>query len=176
MVVVHQFTVASLTPLLMHNLTPHPRRLEEAGYGVGHRVLELLAFRDKQYKRETKLIGILQVRACVCGGVHGRMWWRWGGRGRSMSLLCVWTVTQSYDDPLFLSQHTPHIYMHTLSSFPRRCGRRSSTRWPTRWSGARRTRTSVSASCVGVSQFRLMRFLFWDDEATTFPLTYTTQT
>lgn len=37
------------------------RRLEEAGYGVGHRVLELLAFRDKQYKRETKLIGILQV-------------------------------------------------------------------------------------------------------------------
>jgi hypothetical protein len=37
-------------------------RLEEAGYGVGHRVLELLAFRDKQYKRETKLIGILQVR------------------------------------------------------------------------------------------------------------------
>ena len=37
-------------------------RLEEAGYGVGHRVLELLSLRDKQYKRETKLIGILQVR------------------------------------------------------------------------------------------------------------------
>lgn len=43
---------------------PLPRhRLEEAGYGVGHRVLELLSFRDKQYKRETKLIGILQVRS-----------------------------------------------------------------------------------------------------------------
>ena len=35
-------------------------RLEDAGYGVGHRVLELLAFRERQYKRETKLIGVLQ--------------------------------------------------------------------------------------------------------------------
>lgn len=42
--------------------TPMENRLEEAGYGVGHRVLELLSFREKQYKRETKLIGILQVR------------------------------------------------------------------------------------------------------------------
>ncbi|EWM24637.1 Transport protein particle (TRAPP) component [Nannochloropsis gaditana] len=36
------------------------RKLEEAGYGVGHRVLELLAFREKQYRREIKLIGVLQ--------------------------------------------------------------------------------------------------------------------
>jgi hypothetical protein len=34
--------------------------LEEAGYGVGHRMLELLAFRERQYRRETKLIGVLQ--------------------------------------------------------------------------------------------------------------------
>lgn len=34
--------------------------MEEAGYGVGHRVLELLAFRERQYRRETKLIGVLQ--------------------------------------------------------------------------------------------------------------------
>jgi len=39
---------------------PTPHRLEEAGYGVGHRVLELLAFRERQYRRETKLIGVLQ--------------------------------------------------------------------------------------------------------------------
>ena len=42
---------------------------------MGHRVLELLAFRDKQYKRETKLIGILQVRRCARGGLLV------GGRG-----------------------------------------------------------------------------------------------
>jgi hypothetical protein len=37
------------------------RRLEETGYGVGHRILELSTFREKLNKREIKLIGILQV-------------------------------------------------------------------------------------------------------------------
>jgi hypothetical protein len=36
------------------------RRLEGCGYGVGLRVLELLAYRSKEYKRETRLMGILQ--------------------------------------------------------------------------------------------------------------------
>jgi hypothetical protein len=41
-------------------------RLEEAGYGVGLRLLELLTFREKQLKRETKVVGILTVGASPC--------------------------------------------------------------------------------------------------------------
>ena len=56
------------------------KKLEEAGHGIGLRVLELTVARDPKGKRETKLIGILQFiaqtvrgyldrghrRACVC--------------------------------------------------------------------------------------------------------------
>lgn len=52
MVQYHQNRVDSISAL--------ERRLESCGYGVGLRVLELLAFRSKEYKRETKLMGILQ--------------------------------------------------------------------------------------------------------------------
>eukprot|EP01097_Dermamoeba_algensis_P006017 TRINITY_DN378_c0_g1_i1.p1 TRINITY_DN378_c0_g1~~TRINITY_DN378_c0_g1_i1.p1 ORF type:complete len:193 (-),score=25.28 TRINITY_DN378_c0_g1_i1:64-642(-) len=34
-------------------------RLSDVGYEVGFRMLELIAFREKSYKRETRLIGIL---------------------------------------------------------------------------------------------------------------------
>jgi Transport protein particle (TRAPP) component len=36
------------------------RRLESTGFAVGLRVLELLAVRSKEYKRETKLMNLLQ--------------------------------------------------------------------------------------------------------------------
>lgn len=36
------------------------RRLDEAGYGIGLRVLELAAMREKNYKREIRMLGILQ--------------------------------------------------------------------------------------------------------------------
>jgi hypothetical protein len=36
------------------------RRLENTGYSVGLRVLELLAYRNRDYKRETRLMGVLQ--------------------------------------------------------------------------------------------------------------------
>lgn len=35
-------------------------RLEEAGYGVGQRVLELVAVREKYNRRETRVVQILQ--------------------------------------------------------------------------------------------------------------------
>jgi hypothetical protein len=52
MVQYHQNRVDSISAL--------ERRLEATGYGVGLRVLELLAYRSKDYKRETRLMGILQ--------------------------------------------------------------------------------------------------------------------
>lgn len=48
----HQGRVASISEL--------ERRLESSGYGVGLKVLELLAYRSKEYKRETRLMNILQ--------------------------------------------------------------------------------------------------------------------
>ena len=52
MVQYHQNRVDSINEL--------ERRLEQTGFGVGLRVLELLAFRQRDYKRETKLMNILQ--------------------------------------------------------------------------------------------------------------------
>mmetsp|Transcript_15357 Transcript_15357/g.51708 ORF Transcript_15357/g.51708 Transcript_15357/m.51708 type:complete len:183 (-) Transcript_15357:97-645(-) len=42
------------------------RRLEEMGHAVGVRVLELVAFRERQTKRELRVIGILQFVSSVC--------------------------------------------------------------------------------------------------------------
>ncbi|MBA0622451.1 hypothetical protein Godav_007995, partial [Gossypium davidsonii] len=42
-------------------------RLEDAGYAVGARVLELLCHRDKGNRRETRLLGILSF-------VHSTVW------------------------------------------------------------------------------------------------------
>jgi hypothetical protein len=36
-------------------------RLEDTGFGVGVRVLELLCYRERSCKRETKLLNMLQV-------------------------------------------------------------------------------------------------------------------
>lgn len=48
----HQNRVDSISEL--------ERRLESTGYGVGLRVLELLAYRSKEYRRETRLMNMLQ--------------------------------------------------------------------------------------------------------------------
>jgi Transport protein particle (TRAPP) component len=48
----HQSRVDSISEL--------ERRLESTGFAVGLRVLELLAVRSKEYKRETKLMNLLQ--------------------------------------------------------------------------------------------------------------------
>ena len=48
----HQNRVDSISEL--------ERRLETTGYSVGLRVLELLVYRNRDYKRETKLMNILQ--------------------------------------------------------------------------------------------------------------------
>ncbi|KAJ7525399.1 hypothetical protein O6H91_17G048800 [Diphasiastrum complanatum] len=49
------------------NIAELERRLEEAGYGVGLRMLELLCYREKGNKRETRLLGILSF-------VHSTVW------------------------------------------------------------------------------------------------------
>lgn len=48
----HQNRVDSISEL--------ERRLERTGYSVGLRVLELLAYRNRDYRRETKLMNVLQ--------------------------------------------------------------------------------------------------------------------
>lgn len=53
----HQNRVDSISEL--------ERRLESTGYGVGLRMLELLAFRTKEYKRETRLMNMLQFISTV---------------------------------------------------------------------------------------------------------------
>jgi hypothetical protein len=64
----HQSRVASIGDL--------ERRLEESGYSVGLRVLELFCFRDgtsKGAKRETRLLGVLQfVSTKVWKGLFGK--------------------------------------------------------------------------------------------------------
>ncbi|KAK8582002.1 hypothetical protein V6N12_072201 [Hibiscus sabdariffa] len=49
------------------NISELERRLEDAGYAVGARVLELLCHRDKGNRRETRLLGILSF-------VHSSVW------------------------------------------------------------------------------------------------------
>jgi hypothetical protein len=52
-----------------------PARLEEAGHGVGSRMLDLLCARDKANRREVRLQGILQF-------VHTNVWRSLFGRVR----------------------------------------------------------------------------------------------
>ncbi|XP_010545459.1 PREDICTED: trafficking protein particle complex subunit 5-like isoform X2 [Tarenaya hassleriana] len=49
------------------NIAELERRLEDAGYAVGARVLELLCHREKGNRRETRLLGILSF-------VHSTVW------------------------------------------------------------------------------------------------------
>lgn len=61
----HQSRVSSISEL--------ERRLESAGYGVGLKVLELLAYRGREYKRETRLMNVLQfVSSSVWKSLFGK--------------------------------------------------------------------------------------------------------
>lgn len=40
--------------------TADPCRLDEVGYGVGLRLLEVLAYRERGQRRETRLLGMLK--------------------------------------------------------------------------------------------------------------------
>ncbi|KAL7568527.1 hypothetical protein ACA910_002643 [Epithemia clementina (nom. ined.)] len=65
MVQYHQNRVDSISEL--------ERRLEATGYSVGLRVLELLAYRAREYKRETRLMNILQfVSTTVWKSLFGK--------------------------------------------------------------------------------------------------------
>ncbi|KAH1226591.1 Trafficking protein particle complex subunit 5 [Glycine soja] len=57
------------------NIGELERRLEDAGYAVGARVLELLCHRDKGNRRETRLLGILSfVHSTVWKVLFGKIW------------------------------------------------------------------------------------------------------
>lgn len=61
----HQSRVASISEL--------ERRLESSGYGVGLRVLELLAYRSRENKREIRLMSILHfVSSTVWKSLFGK--------------------------------------------------------------------------------------------------------
>jgi len=42
------------------------RKLEEAGHGIGVRMLELFSHRDRAWRRETRLVQMLQFISSVC--------------------------------------------------------------------------------------------------------------
>ncbi|GLE04300.1 hypothetical protein PINS_up016061 [Pythium insidiosum] len=50
----------------VQNITDLETRLDDAGFGVGVRVLELLCFREKSGRRETRLINMLQFIVSTC--------------------------------------------------------------------------------------------------------------
>ena len=57
----------------MDSISELERRLEATGYSVGLRVLELLAYRSREYKRETKLMNVLQfVSTTVWKALFGK--------------------------------------------------------------------------------------------------------
>eukprot|EP00555_Chaetoceros_dichaeta_P009342 CAMPEP_0198264058 /NCGR_PEP_ID=MMETSP1447-20131203/14611_1 /TAXON_ID=420782 /ORGANISM="Chaetoceros dichaeta, Strain CCMP1751" /LENGTH=162 /DNA_ID=CAMNT_0043952875 /DNA_START=31 /DNA_END=516 /DNA_ORIENTATION=+ len=61
----HQSRVASISEL--------ERRLESSGYGVGFKVLELLAYRSRESKRETRIMSILQfISSSVWKSLFGK--------------------------------------------------------------------------------------------------------
>lgn len=61
----HQSRVASISEL--------ERRLESSGYGVGFKVLELLAYRSRECKRETRIMSILQfISSSVWKSLFGK--------------------------------------------------------------------------------------------------------
>ena len=61
----HQNRVDSISEL--------ERRLEATGFTVGLRILELLAYRSREFKRETKLMSILQfVSTTVWKSLFGK--------------------------------------------------------------------------------------------------------
>ncbi|KAK3032345.1 hypothetical protein RJ639_035396 [Escallonia herrerae] len=73
------------------NIAELERRLEDAGYAVGARVLELLCHREKGNRRETRLLGILSfVHSTVWKVLFGKLYcnglawiarFRWGFEG-----------------------------------------------------------------------------------------------
>lgn len=40
-------------------------RLEQAGFGIGQRVIELISCRDRVTRRETRIVNMLQVSDCL---------------------------------------------------------------------------------------------------------------
>ena len=61
----HQSRVSSIAEL--------ERRLESSGYGVGFKVLELLAYKSREHKRETRIMSILQfISSTVWKALFGR--------------------------------------------------------------------------------------------------------
>lgn len=66
-------------------VTPARCRLDEVGYGVGLRLLEVLAYRERGQRRETRLLDMLKfVHRCVL---------RW----RAPSLRTVWALAARLD-------------------------------------------------------------------------------
>ncbi|KAL9683105.1 hypothetical protein QQ045_014920 [Rhodiola kirilowii] len=85
------------------NIGELERRLEDAGYAVGARVLELLCHREKGNRRETRLLGILSfVHSTVWKVLFGKIYqWIWSLEKKSGKwctvLLFVFQVADSLE-------------------------------------------------------------------------------
>jgi hypothetical protein len=72
-----------LTTTLPLPLSHSPPRLDEAGYEVGSRMLEVLVARERANRRETRLQGVLQfVHTNVWRSLFGRVCVRANSSGR----------------------------------------------------------------------------------------------
>lgn len=60
-----QYIISYLFVVLFVEIRFFVERLSEVGYQVGARVLELLTYRDKNSKRETKLLCMKQKQSAV---------------------------------------------------------------------------------------------------------------
>jgi hypothetical protein len=73
-------------------------RLAQFGHGVGSRLLELITFRERNAKRETKVLGILQF-------IHTTVWKTLFGRAadslersREREDQCIWNALLNSKD------------------------------------------------------------------------------
>lgn len=95
-------------PLTSHVLfvgTPAAFRLEEAGYGMGLRVLELQTFRERLQKRRVRLLPMLQW---VSSNVWKASWWPPGIHWaviRAVDRLCLLFVMFSQRVVPFANSH-----------------------------------------------------------------------
>lgn len=92
----------------VQNVSELERRLEDAGYGVGLRLLELLCFRDSKAKRETRLLNILRF-------VHSTLWrYLFGRQAKDLE------QSNTADDEYMISDYD--LFVNRYISVPRDMG------------------------------------------------------
>lgn len=92
----------------VQNVSELERRLEDAGYGVGLRLLEVLCYRENKAKRETRLLNILRF-------VHSTLWkYMFGKQARDLE------QSNTADDEYMISDY--ELFVNRYISVPKDMG------------------------------------------------------